>query len=304
MIPEMERRLAAFVDRKDEMARFCEMLETRDKPIMVVWGEAGLGKTSLFFRMMHECSQRKLRKADLVWSDTRNHDYVAVMCKIRDNLGADCFQSFSQLVNAPASSQIEVKIDVGVTGEVNVASGMQVDHSKVGDVAAAIIKDSTFVLPMSDRAALERNRMIRLTDEFIRGLGQALQTEPLVIFFDAVEKMSADTSKWVWGELLRAVADGTVGQIVVVLCGREKPQFDRDMEFIVEEAELKPLGEADIFEYLTKRCQDEKVDTVVNEEARLMMATMLFNTTKGKPDEVAYAVEGALKGWKKRASGR
>src|SRR6266850_2966540 len=168
MIPEMERRLAAFVDRKDEMARFCEMLETRDKPIMVVWGEAGLGKTSLFFRMMHECSQRKLRKADLVWSDTRNHDYLAVMCKIRDNLGADCFQSFSQLVNAPASNQIELKIDVGVTGKVNVASGMQVDNSKVGDVAAAIIKDSTFVLPMSDRAALERNRMILLTDEFIR----------------------------------------------------------------------------------------------------------------------------------------
>lgn len=303
MIPEMQRRLASFVDRKDEIARFCEMLETRDKPIMVVWGEAGFGKTSLFFRMVQECAERNLRKAELVWSDTRDHDYVAVMCKIRDYLGPDFFQSFSQIVDAPAPSQY-VKIDVGITGEANVANGMQVTNSKVGDVAAAIIKDSTFVLPMNDRATLEKNRMIRLTDEFIRGLGQALQKEPLVVFFDAVEKMSADTSKWVWGELLRAVADGTVGQISFVLCGRDKPQLEREMEFIVEEAQLRPLGEEDIFEYLTKRCSDEQVDTVVNEEARLMMATMLLNSTKGKPDEVAYAVEGALKGWKKRASGR
>src|ERR1700674_2042335 len=185
MIPEMQRRLAAFVDRKDEMARFCEMLERRDKPIMVVWGEAGLGKTSLFFRMMQECAERKLRKAELVWSDTRNHDYLAVMCKIRDNLGADCFQSFSRLVDAPASNQYKLKIDVGITGEVNVGSGMQVENSKVGDMAAAIFKENTFVVPMADRAALEKTRMIQLTDEFIRGLGQALQTEPLVVFFDA-----------------------------------------------------------------------------------------------------------------------
>ena len=101
MIPEMERRLAAFVDRKSEMARFCDMLETGDKPIMVVWGEAGLGKTSLFFRMLHECKERNLRKAELVWSDTRDYDYLAVMCKIRDYLGVDFFESFTNALNDP-----------------------------------------------------------------------------------------------------------------------------------------------------------------------------------------------------------
>ena len=76
------------------------------------------------------------------------------------------------------------------------------------------------------------------------------------------------------------------------------------MEFIVEEAELKPLGEEDIYEFLTKRCQDEHVEEIVNEQMRLLMAPLLLNSTKGKPDEVAYAVEGAMKGWKKAASGK
>ncbi len=89
---QMERRLASFVDWVTEMDHFREMLETREKPIMAVWGDAGLGKTSLFYRMIHECAVRKLRKSEVVWTDTRNHTYVDVMSKIRDDVGVDHFE--------------------------------------------------------------------------------------------------------------------------------------------------------------------------------------------------------------------
>lgn len=303
MIPEMERRLATFVDRASEMTRFCEMLDIGEKPIMVVWGEPGLGKTSLFFRMIHECDERKLRKAELVWTDTRNHDYLAVMSKLRDDIGLDCFQTFSQLASASPATQYEIKIDMGAVGRVSVAKDMTVEGGgRVGDVAGAIIKDSTFVLPMTDRAALDNTRMIRLTDEFIRGLRQALEAGPLVVFFDGVEKMSDDTRKWVWGELLRAVGEGTLAKITFVLCGRDKPQLEQQMEFIVEEAQLQPLGETDIFEYLTKRYKDEKI--IVDEASLSMTASMLLESTKGKPDVVANAVEGAIRKYRKRTGGR
>ena len=78
-------------------------------------------------------------------------------------------------------------LDLGITGNVSVGSGLSVsDNSKVGDVA--MFKDNTFVLSMSDRAAFEKNRMMKLTDEFKSGLSKALEKEPLVVFFDAVRR--------------------------------------------------------------------------------------------------------------------
>ena len=63
---ELERRrLAEFVDRTAEMERFRRMLESDEKHIMVVWGDAGMGKTTLRLRMVHECAGRSVRKAEV-----------------------------------------------------------------------------------------------------------------------------------------------------------------------------------------------------------------------------------------------
>ena len=83
MITELERRLAEFVDREAEMDLFCRMLDTGERPVIVVEGEGGVGKSSLLARMVHECALRTLRKSEIVWTDTRRHDYLAVMRKVR-----------------------------------------------------------------------------------------------------------------------------------------------------------------------------------------------------------------------------
>jgi hypothetical protein len=150
----LERRLAGFVDRVSEMERFSEMLDTREKPIMIVWGESGLGKTSLFFRMIHECAERKLRKAEVVWTDTRNHTYLDVMCKIRDDVGVDCFKSFTELVDTSLDTPIELKIDVATNAPINVANDAEFKGTTVRDIAGINMPNPTFVLPalpMSDR---------------------------------------------------------------------------------------------------------------------------------------------------------
>jgi archaellum biogenesis ATPase FlaH len=180
MKTEMERRLAEFVDRKAEMQRFCDMLDGEDKLIMLISGDSGLGKSSLFARMVHECGLRSRKKAEVVWSDTRPHDYMAVMRKIRDDFGPDLFKPFTDLINYFTVPQYNLKIDL--QGSVRVGEGLQVKDSTVGDVAGVVIKDSMFVVPRYDMAVPEAERLVQLTERFLDVFATALTKEPLVVF--------------------------------------------------------------------------------------------------------------------------
>jgi hypothetical protein len=290
---EIERRLARFVDRRTEMQRFCDMLEGEDKFIMLISGDSGLGKSLLFARMIHECGLRKLKKAEVVWTDTRPHDYLGVMRKIRDDFGPDLFKPFTDLINHFTDPRYTVKFSV--EGSANVAGGMKVKDSTVGDVAALVIKDSMIMVPRNDMAVPEAERQIQLTDRFLETFAAALVGEPLVVFFDAVEKMSEPTRKWVWGELLKAVLDGRLPNVRFVLCGITHPPLDLYMETIAEQAQLKPLGYDDIVEYLAL--------AGIEENLRPSLATMLLVQTKGKPYEIATAVQSFSKLWEQTSGG-
>lgn len=293
----LERRLAAFVDRVSEMDRFRDMLDKREKPIMVVWGEAGLGKTSLFFRMIHECAERKLRRAEIIWTDTRNHTYLDVMCKIRDDVGVDGFRSFSELLDTTADQPLALKIEVETTGPFNVGGSSNFRDAQFRDMTGVNIKNPTFVmptLPMADRAVLESSRMNKLTDRFLKDLSQTLKQDSLVVFFDGVEKMKDDCYKWVWGELLRAAADGRLDNITFVLCGRTQPELEPDMDFMVERAQLQPLGQEDILEYLTKRREAKNLTAVIDDRLLIGMSYGLLEGTDGRPDVIATKVDAML----------
>jgi hypothetical protein len=292
MNAEIERRLASFVDRKAEMRRFCDMLEREDKLIMLISGESGLGKSLLFARMIQECEVRKRKRAVVEWTDTRPYDYLAVMRAIRNDFGPDLFKPFTDLINHFTDPHYTVKFSV--EGSVKVAEGMEVKDSSVGDVGALIIKDSNIMIPRNDMAVPEAERLIQLTDRFLESFAAALAGEPLVVFFDAVEKMSEPTRKWVWGELLKAVLDGRLPKVRFVLCGISHPPLDLDMETIAEEAPLSPLGHADIVEYLAL--------VGIEENLRPTIAKTLLATKQTKPYDVAAAAK-AFKKLQEQTSG-
>lgn len=287
MKTELEHRLQQFVNREDEMQQFCDILDTGEKPVMVVWGDSGIGKSSLLARMIHECALRKLHKSEIVWTPTRNHDYMYIMRKIRDDVGVECFSRFTNLINYFTSSNYALKIKVESNGPIEVAKDAQIKNSKVRDIAGIIIKDLNITAPRADQAVPEEERMRRLTDQFVDDLAEATKDKTLMVFFDAIEKMTSETEAWVSNELLGAVRDGRLSNIRFVLCGQKKPANIEEWSWMVEEAELRPLEREYIIEYLTKRG--------VNESSREDLADMLLVMTKGYADSIAKYVEAFLK---------
>jgi hypothetical protein len=282
----LQKRLAEFVDRDAELGRFCNMLDGGDKPIMVVWGGAGIGKTSLLARMIHECAIRKLHKSEIVWKDYNPPDYMAIMRKIRDDIGPEHFNDFTSLIEYYTKGGDEPRVgSVGLTSQQSVAAGARIDHSKVGDIAGTIIKDSMIVVFRPDLGIPESERCEKLTAGFIECLARTVKQWPTVVFMDAVEKMSPDTERWVWHELLERVMQLELPNLKFVLCGRKPPPQNRDWDMFIETAGLMPLASTDIVKYLTNR------QISLDDKGLAAVAFTILNNSKGLPIEVARQVD-------------
>ena len=215
----LRRLLAEFVDREHEMERFCRMLDNPEAFVFVVWGPGGVGKSSLQAKMIHEVANRSLVKSEVIWSETRNHDLMAITRKVRDDLGPKPFEAFTELINFFTVPRHELNVTLHGQPTIAVAEGASFADARVGDIGGVIIKDVMIQEPWRDLQTSESERRARLTDAFLDGAAAALAERTAVIFFDATEKMSAETEKWVWGELLPAVCDGRMGRAKFVLCG-------------------------------------------------------------------------------------
>ncbi|MGH6892581.1 MAG: AAA family ATPase [Dongiaceae bacterium] len=280
-----EQLLAEFVDREDEMARFVRMLEDKTRGLLVIWGDGGVGKSSLQAKMKHELARRTLRKAEIVWTDTYGHDYLAIMRKLRDDLGVGHFKPFTDLVNFFTVPEYRLTVNLEGAGKVSVLEGARIEGSTVGDVAGIVIKDLMLVAPRADKEIPEAERLTRLTATFVPCLAAATATQPCVVFFDAVEKMTADTERWIWGELLGRCRDGQLPNVKFVLCGRKEPQLDRTWSRACEVKQLRPLEREHIVAYLEKR-------GIV--EGREALADLLVVVSHGNLLNLATYVDGYL----------
>jgi GTPase SAR1 family protein len=291
MITRRERLLAEFVNRQVELDRFCSMIENSEKPIMVLWGGGGLGKSALLFRLVEECRGRNLRSVYV--DESRHQNYLTVLRTIRDGIGPDNFSGFNDLVNFFTVKNYNLKIQIDHEGTINVASGAVIEGSRVGDIAGVVVKDLNLIDARSDMEVPESERRIRLTEQFLKDFETAVGQQRLFVFFDTIERMPEDTREWVWKTLLTPLLDGRLESVRFVLAGREKPKCDRDLRLAVSESELKPLEEQHIVDYLARRG--------VSEEHRQDLAVMLLGSARGEPALVALQTDLYLE--RKRAVG-
>lgn len=281
----LDKVLSQFVDREAEMRRFCAMLTSDTKHIMLLWGESGMGKTWLLQKMMHECAQRSLRKAKVIWTDTSCWDYLWIMRIIRDDLscGEAPFLRFTDLVNQYYGSSQPTQFVLNISSGQSVLDHATITNATVGEIAHTIVKDNMFVMQRPDLNISVKELQIRLTDAFIKDLQLLTKHEPMIVFLDAAEKMSGDTDKWVWDELLRAVFEERIRNTKFVICGQRRHELPEDWSLMVEEAELQPLSKPHIVEYLTRR--------KVPAEQIELVAQWLLATTKGRIKDIAVQVQ-------------
>ena len=290
MISIAEQRLAQLVDREDEIKNFCAMLDDPSwpRPITVIWGEGGIGKSSLLFRMIHECSARKLMKAEVFWTDIYNHDYLAVMRKIRDDVGADQFSEFTQLVNYFFADR-SIRVDVNVSSSGSVGDGMVLGAgAAVGHVAgvvfepgAIVVKDHMETSPRRDLAIGEADRMARITNQFVENLNAAAEGRRVIVFLDAVEKAADLTQKWLWYGLFDALQQGRLTNTQFVICGRNQPTIDDRWRLLVGEERLAPLKPQHIADFL------DRLNINLDATARAAVVDVIWAASQGNPLKIA-----------------
>jgi len=247
----LDALLAEFVNREDEVKAFTRLLEDGTRTVLVVWGEGGVGKTSLQAKMKHELALRKLRKAEIAWNDTYNYDYLAIMRKLRDDCGVDHFKAFTDLVNY--FTVPEYNLNINLQGGVNVLQDAKLENTQVRDITGIVIKDLMLDKPRTDKDVPESERVMRLTDAFIPGLAAAAAAEPFVVFMDAAEKMTDKTRSWIWDGLLTHARDGKLPGVKFVISGRAEPKPDASFKYTCQVRQLQPLKLEHIEAYLEKR---------------------------------------------------
>jgi hypothetical protein len=284
-VTRSQQLLSRFVDRELEFKYFCEMLDAAMKPILVVWAEGGLGKTWLLEKLAAECRQRGYCA---VLVDQYHHvNYLGVFRAICEEVGPQYFQNFTKLADSFTGKDYNLNVNVSHTGNVNVLTSAEVERSELGDVAGVIVKDVHLPAPLGDLDMRESERMIRLTQQFVADFEGALSERHVVVFFDAAEKMPHVTREWLWDTVFgRFLAEARIDKARFVLAGREKPAYNHDLRFLVEERQLGPLDEQNIEAYLSRRG--------VSEEHRHELAVMLLATTGGQPNLIALHTDRYL----------
>jgi GTPase SAR1 family protein len=297
-----EQRLSQLVDREGEISNFCKMLDNPDwpKPITLIWGEGGIGKSSLLFRMIHECSARNFVKAEVFWTDIYNHDYLAVMRKIRDDLGADKFSEFTKLVNYFFADQ-PIKLELTAKAPITVGQGMiMAEGATVQQIAGVVIeptivvKDKMETTPRNDLAINDSDRMARITSQFLENLNAVAKAGRVIVFLDAIEKATEMTQKWLWYGLLDSLQHGQLSNVQFVICGRNQPIIDERWRLLVEEERLAPLNQQDISDFL------DRLQIHLDAAARKPVVDTIWVASQGNPLKMATYAGELSRMWKNR----
>jgi len=263
MTPIIEK---LFVNRDKEMSIFRQMLKKQSaKRIMTIRAAGGTGKSWLMARLQHECSCEEVSMCEVDFKSSRILDYLAVLRHTRDAYGARYFGAFTSLVNEYTQPHPPVQIGGGsasVSAKIDVKD---VIESKV-EVAGRdiiVVKDNYLLLPETQSVPLSQIRE-HVTAEFANCLRSFIATrqEPVVWFFDHFESASEEVVPWLYDEFLMRTLDPEFNNLIVVIAGREVPQFGLEWDHVACSCHLGKLTVNDFAEYVRKTTIPMSKETV------------------------------------------
>lgn len=248
--------LRYFVNRAREMGELEHMLIDSQVRVLCLWGPGGMGKSVLLSKMLQVCNNKGLNTAYVQWETDRGYNYLDVMRQIRDQTGPDTlFQLFNDKVNFFTNPEYKVKIQVegGAIGDVHVLENGEIQKSNVTVHVGHTVEIKDLQLKL-DRSDAEAARIpFQLMEAFVPCLKALMQSNPVVVVFDGMEKPDTSTKNWIWSEVLTLVRDQIIDKLFLILAGRE--QFVPDPSFFdcTRVLELRPLGRNDVEDYLHRR---------------------------------------------------
>lgn len=251
--------LLEFVDRLEMMLTFEYLLAGTlgARHVVLLQGTKGIGKSFLLRRLQAECQQKQVPNAWLDLADPRRVDYIKIMRDVRDGLGEQEFQPFTDLLNFFTTQGYTLKLQVEVLNRDDRSTGGVTiqDQAQVGGIVAGrdaiVISDNNLSDPRRDIEIDPRRMQDALTSRFIEVLKSLCSKQRVVCLFDDVDHLEETTAYWFWRDFLGPLEAQT--QFLAILTAATPPPVDRWVQAAIESTALSNLPEPHVVEYLQRR---------------------------------------------------
>lgn len=255
-----------FVNGIKQIDGFSKMLARQTaKQIMVIEAPSELGKTWTLQRVLQECRGQEVRVALVDFRERQPWDYLLLVREIRDQLGAQHFNTLTEVINQATTISVNLTSSVATGGPVNLnlaTDGSQITEStvSVGDVAGgSIVKDNQFIVH-ADSETARRAIELRITDAFIESLKTLSLKKPLVLLIDSYEDVTTEADRWLRFAFLTKIRDVLLPNVIVLMAGRKSPEIDQTWQPIVARTGLSPFEEAFVKEYIVEKRKLKDLD--------------------------------------------
>lgn len=252
-----------FVNRTKQFLGFQKML-ARDTPkaIMLIEAPAEMGKTWLIQKMRHHCQQNDVPVMHVDFRDRRAHDYLSLVRRARDQMGARYFNHLTETINKFTSLDVNIAVEsTRPAGPVDLSVGDISDISG-GEIIIAggdVIKDNEFHI-QADSEMARRAAEMRINDAFFACLDALLKKGPLVFLFDSYKDATPEAQNWLRDHLLFRMGEGQLPDALIIIAGRETPKLGPELKPLVAKTGLALLSEEHVREYIMERRKIEGLD--------------------------------------------
>lgn len=252
-----------FVDRTKQFLGFQKMLARETpKAIMLIEAPAEMGKTWLIQRMRHHCHQYDVPVMHVDFRDRQAHDYLSLVRRARDQLGARYFNPLTEAINRFTSLDISIALEsTRPAGPVDVRVGDISDVSG-GEIIVAggdVIKDNQFYI-QADSDMTRRAAEIRINDAFFACLATLLAEGSAVFLFDSFENVTPEADDWLRDHLLLRMSEGQLPNALAIIAGRNIPVLGPTLQPLVAKTGLESFSEEHVREYILERRGIEGLD--------------------------------------------
>ena len=253
-----------FVNREKQYHGFLKMLaHETPKAIMLIEAPADMGKTWLIQTMRHHCDQNGVPAMHIDFRDRRPYDYLSLVRRARDQMGASYFNPLTETINNFTSVNI------------NLAAGSSSGGVKFGDIdvrdltdsslhiqeiaGGNIVKDNQFHI-QADSDTARRAAEIRINDAFFACLATLREKGPVVFLFDSYEEVTPEAEYWLCDHLLLQMNEEQLSNTLVIIAGRKTPDLGAALKPLVAKTGLDLFLEEHVREYIVDRRQIKGLD--------------------------------------------